>query len=40
MERDGEHMREQWLTWLDDEAELHTRLGTRAHADLVVDGTL
>ena len=40
MERDGEHMREQWLTWLDDEEELHTRLGTRAHADLVVDGTV
>lgn len=40
MERDGEHMREHWLTWLDDEEQLHTRLGTRAHADLVVDGTV
>jgi uridine kinase len=40
MERDGEHMREQWLTWLEDEEKLHTRLGTRAHADLVVDGTV
>ena len=40
MERDGEQMRQQWLTWLDDEAELHRRLGTRAHADLIVDGTM
>jgi hypothetical protein len=39
MARDGEHMREHWLTWQEDEAELHARLGTRAHADLVVDGT-
>jgi uridine kinase len=39
MARDGEHMREEWLTWLADEAELHELLGTRAHADVIVDGT-
>jgi hypothetical protein len=39
MARDGEQMREQWLTWLEDEQELHSRLGTRVRADLVVDGT-
>ena len=38
MARDGEHMREHWLTWLDDERELHARLGTRTRADVVVDG--
>ena len=39
MARDGEHMRQQWQTWLEDEAELHARLGTRVRADIVVDGT-
>lgn len=34
--RDGEQLREQWLTWLDDEAALHEREDTRARADLVV----
>ena len=35
--RDGEHMRQHWLTWIDDEDALHARLGTRDHADLVLD---
>lgn len=34
--RDGEAMRADWLTWLDDEAVLHAREGTRARADLVL----
>lgn len=33
--RDGEHMREQWLQWLDDEAALHAREHTRERADLI-----
>jgi uridine kinase len=36
--RDGEQMREHWLTWIDDEDALYERLRTREHADLVVDG--
>ena len=35
--RDGEQMRQHWLTWIDDEDALHARLGTRDHADLVLD---
>ena len=34
--RDGEQMREHWLTWLDDEAALHEREDTRGRADLIV----
>ena len=34
--RDGEHMRPQWEQWRIDEDALFARLGTRAHADLVV----
>lgn len=34
--RDGEAMRDHWLTWLDDEAALHARESTRARADLVL----
>ena len=36
MARDGEGMREHWLRWQVEEQELHTRSGTRDHADLVV----
>ncbi len=36
LERDGEQLREHWLTWLDDEAALHEREDTRARADLVL----
>jgi len=34
--RDGEQMRAHWLRWLEDEAALHEREGTRARADLVL----
>lgn len=34
--RDGEHLRDHWLTWLDDEARLHEVEGTRERADLIV----
>lgn len=34
--RDGERMREHWLTWLEDEVALHEREDTRARADVVV----
>ncbi len=34
--RDGEGMRQHWLRWLDDEAALHAREGTRDRADLVM----
>jgi uridine kinase len=36
MQRDGEQMRAHWEQWRLDENELFARLGTRAHADLVV----
>ena len=39
LERDGEGMRERWLTWLDDEEEHFLRAGTHEHADVLVDGT-
>ena len=35
--RDGEAMRPHWERWLDDEAALHAREGTRARADLVLE---
>lgn len=35
--RDGEGMRDHWLTWLEDEADLHAREQTRARADLVLE---
>ena len=35
--RDGEQMRPQWEQWRLDEDDLHSRLGTRDHADVVVD---
>lgn len=35
--RDGEQMRPQWEQWRLDEDALFTRLGTRAHADVLVD---
>ena len=34
--RDGEHMREQWLRWMDDEAAVFAREETRSRADVVV----
>lgn len=37
MARDGEQMRAAWVQWRLDEDDLFARLGTRAHADLVVD---
>jgi uridine kinase len=37
--RDGEQMRPQWEQWRLDEDALFTRLGTREHADVVVDTT-
>ena len=33
--RDGEQMREHWVRWLDDEADLHARERTRERADLI-----
>ncbi len=36
MARDGEGLREHWLAWMDDEARLFAREGTRARAHLVV----
>ena len=33
--RDGEHARDEWENWLDDEAALHARERTRERADLV-----
>ena len=33
--RDGEHLRAQWLQWLDDEATVHARERTRERADLI-----
>ena len=37
--RDGEQMRPQWEQWRLDEDALFTRLGTRDHADVLVDTT-
>ena len=37
MARDGEHLRPQWEQFRLDEDDLHRRLRTRDHADLVVD---
>lgn len=34
--RDGEQMREHWRQWQVDEEELHARLRTRDHADVVM----
>lgn len=39
LERDGEGMRERWLTWLDDEEKHFLHAGTQAHADVLVDGS-
>ena len=39
IERDGEAMRAQWLTWVEDEDRHFLHEGTREHADVVVDGT-
>lgn len=37
--RDGEGMRARWEQWRLDEDDLFARLGTRAHADVLVDTT-
>jgi uridine kinase len=37
--RDGEEMRQHWLTFMDDERALFEREGTRERADVVVDGS-
>jgi len=39
MQRDGDDLRETWLTWMADEDELHARERTRDRADVLVDGT-
>lgn len=39
LDRDGQAMREHWLRWARDEQQHHTRAGTAAAADVVVDGT-
>lgn len=38
--RDGAQMRDEWLRWMEGEAEHFTREGTRAAADVRVDGTV
>lgn len=38
VERDGEHMREQWLAWREAEEAMFERERTRERADVVVDG--
>lgn len=37
--RDGEQVREHWLTWMSDEDGVHARERTRERADILVDGT-
>ncbi|GAA5153458.1 AAA family ATPase [Nocardioides marinquilinus] len=39
LERDGEALRGHWLAWREAEDAHHAAHGTRARADLVVDGT-
>lgn len=39
LQRDGEAMREEWLRWMALEQAHFDREGTRARADVVVDGT-
>jgi uridine kinase len=39
LERDGEEVREHWLTFMDDEQELFALERIRERADVVVDGT-
>lgn len=39
IERDGEQVLPRWLAWMDQEDELFVRDGTRARADVIVDGT-
>jgi uridine kinase len=38
LHRDGAHLREQWLTFMTDEKQVHARDRTRERADVVVDG--
>lgn len=38
VERDGEHLREQWLAWREAEEVMFERERTRERADVVVDG--
>ncbi len=39
LERDGEHLREQWAAWMHDEDDLFARERTRQRAHVLVDGT-
>lgn len=39
VERDGEHLREEWLAWQVSEDRHHASERTRDRADLLVDGT-
>jgi uridine kinase len=39
LERDGEQVREHWLTWMADEDLVHSQERTRDRADILVDGT-
>ncbi|MFT3871982.1 MAG: hypothetical protein QM714_04935 [Nocardioides sp.] len=39
VERDGESMRADWLTWRESEAKLFTAHRTAERADILVDGT-
>ncbi|ANC30491.1 uridine kinase family protein [Isoptericola dokdonensis] len=38
LERDGEHARDHWLLWMDDEARHYAAEQTRARADVRLDG--
>jgi uridine kinase len=37
--RDGEQVREHWLTWMEDEDRVHAQEHTRDRADILIDGT-
>lgn len=39
LERDGEHLAEQWRAWQAHEAAHFARDGTRAAADVIIDGS-
>lgn len=38
IERDGDHLRDHWIRWLDVEADHFAEHGTREAADVIVDG--
>jgi len=39
LDRDGEHLRERWTVWMADEERHFAANGTRARADVLVDGS-